>query len=78
MKPGWYDRLPHWGQDLVDQSLHALIGFGIGAFSPLLSIAVCLAREWLQNYGDLDNDAIDMLTDIIFWTLGAVVASVVF
>lgn len=24
--PGWYERLPDWGQDVVDQLGHVLIG----------------------------------------------------
>lgn len=78
MKPQWYQDLPHVWQDVVDQVAHFALGFAIGGFSPLFSISVCLGREWFQNYGDDDNDAIDMLTDITSWTLGAIVASLVF
>lgn len=78
MKFQWYEDLPHVWQEVVDQAAHFTLGFGIGAFNPLFSISVCLGREWFQNYGDDDNDAIDMLIDIIFWTLGAIVASLVF
>lgn len=77
-KPGWYKNLPHFWQEVVDQTLHFILGFVIGALSPLGSIAVCLGREWWQNYGDADNDAIDMLEDISVWTLGAIVASLLF
>ncbi len=58
-------------------SRHSLNACDAGS-CPLLSVVVCLAREWFQNFGDDDNDAIDMLTDITSWTLGAIVASLVF
>lgn len=74
----WYEELPKVWQEVIDQTLHFGLGLVVGGFSPLLSIVVCLAREWFQNYGDDDNDAIDMLTDITSWTLGAIVASLVF
>lgn len=78
MKPQWYEDLPHVWQEVVDQAAHFGLGFVVGALSPLLSVVVCLAREWFQNFGDDNNDAIDMLADITSWTLGAIVASLVF
>lgn len=78
MKFDWYESLPHFWQEVVDQLIHFLLGFAIGALSPMLSVAICLGREWLQNVGDDDNDAMDMLEDISVWTLGAIVASLVF
>lgn len=77
-KPAWYRRLPHVWQECVDQSLHFTAGLVLGFASPILSIVVEIIREWWQNYGDKENDAMDMLTDITVWTLGAVAASLVF
>ena len=36
------------------------------------------AREIIQNWGDEDNDYLDMATDLLVWTLGATAASLVF
>lgn len=76
-KPQWYKDLPHIWQEVVDQMLHFISGAAIGYFSPLFSVAVALFREWWQNRGDTDNDAMDMHRDLTVWYLGALVMSLV-
>lgn len=78
MKPGWYKDLPHWGQEVVDQTLHFILGFSIAAVAGLgFSIGMAVLRETVQNWGDDNNDYLDMMIDLLFWTIGAVVASAV-
>jgi hypothetical protein len=74
----WYDDLPHVWQEVIDQTLHFGAGFLIGCFSPILSIVVAVAYEAVQNWGDEDNNYLDLATDLLVWTLGAVVASLAF
>lgn len=77
MKPRWYRELPKLWQEVVDQFLHFVAGAAIGYFSPMLSVGAALLREWWQNRGDTDNDAMDMHMDLTVWWLGAVVMSLV-
>lgn len=79
MKPQWYEDLPHVWQEVVDQVLHFTAGFLISAFTgPFFSFGFAIGREIVQNWGDKDNDYLDMATDVLVWTLGAIVASLVF
>lgn len=78
MKLQWYEDLPHVWQEVVDQALHFAAGFLIGAINPWLSIGAAVLREIIQNWGDEDNNYLDMAVDILVWTLGAVAASLVF
>ena len=79
MKPAWYAKLPHWGQEAIDQGLHFTAGFLISAVAgPIVSIVVACIRELVQNWGDDNNDYLDMMIDMLVWTLGAIAASLVF
>lgn len=74
----WYDDLPKVWQEVVDQAIPFSLGFLIGAFSPVVSIVVAVVYEAFQNWGDGDNDYLDMATDLSVWTLGAIAASLAF
>ena len=75
----WYDDLPKIAQEAIDQTLHFTAGFAISALAgPIVSIAVALIRELVQNWGDADNDYLDMAIDVLVWGLGAALASLVF
>ncbi len=74
----WYDDLPKVWQEVVDQAIHFGLGFLLGCFSPITSITVAVVYEAFQNWGDENNDYLDMATDLLVWTLGAVAASLVF
>ena len=75
----WYDDLPKVAQEAIDQTLHFGTGFAISALAgPIVSIVVALIRELVQNWGDADNDYIDMAIDVLVWGLGAALASLVF
>lgn len=78
MKFQWYEDLPKFWQEGVDQALHFTAGFALGCLSPLFSVGFAIGREIAQNWGDKDNDYLDMALDLLVWTLGAVVASLVF
>lgn len=71
MKPQWYEDLPRAWQEVVDQTLHFVAGFLISALTnPAISIGVAWIRELIQNWGDEDNDYLDLATDLLVWTLG--------
>ena len=75
----WYDDLPDIAQEAVDQTLHFVAGFAFSALGgPIVSVVVVLIRELVQNWGDSDNDYLDMTIDILVWGLGAALASLVF
>ncbi len=75
----WYDDLPKLAQEAIDQTLHFGAGFAISALAgPIVSIVVALIRELVQNWGDRDNDYLDMAIDVLVWGLGAALASLVF
>lgn len=75
-----FDDLPKWAQKTLEQVAHFAAGFLISAVtgSPIFSVAIGVAREVFQNWGDKDNDYLDMATDLWVWTIGAVLASAVF
>lgn len=77
MKFAWYENLPKLWQEVVDQVLHFALGGLIALASPMLSVGVALTREWWQNRGDTDNDAMDMHRDLAVWYLGALAMSLV-
>lgn len=53
--------LAFWTTDLVAGS----VGMGLGA-------GAAGARETLQNWGDSDNDYLDLAIDVLAWVAGAV------
>ena len=72
-----------WGE----QGLHWLAGaafaLAVAKWFPFwaswgFSTALGLAREVWQNWGDENNDYLDAGADMLSWTLGAIVGSLVF
>lgn len=79
MRIEFYENLPRWARKTIDQILHFVFGFVIAAAINIpASIMVAVAREVIQNWGDKDNSYSDMAIDVVVWTVGAVIASVVF
>lgn len=75
-----FDELPKWAQKTLEQVAHFGVGFLISAVtgSYVVSVLIAIVREVVQNWGDEDNDYLDMTVDLLVWTIGAVLASVVF
>ena len=68
--PDWYKKLSPEGQELVDQSLHLILGIVSCAIGGAYLSMVCLyIREfWIQWPVERVEDT---RTDMAFWTCGA-------
>lgn len=86
-KPRWYRNLSNEWQEVVDQAFHFGLGFVLSTplalfdldlVGILVSVGVAIVREVIQNWGDDDNNYVDMATDLTSWAIGAIAASLVF
>lgn len=78
----WYaDQLPHWAIGLAIAAVITNSLAFTGTLSPALSIwlgvlvswAIGIGRELVQNWGDAPNEGSveDTQVDMVFWTMGA-------
>lgn len=44
-EPEWYDRAPRWVRDVIDQTLHAVLGLAVGSAAGWLSV-IWISHRW--------------------------------
>lgn len=86
MSRTFVEKLADW-QWWGEQGLHLLAGgvfaIAVAKWLPFwaswgLSTLIGLGREVWQNWGDDNNDYLDAGADLLFWSIGAALMSLVF